>query len=176
MTEEKKNIERYENRLARLVARLEEEGKEANQRVQFAVEDCLDPDIDNKLRTQLYNGVRATATKYGYADYLPAQGERGASSVIQPTLDGAETSISNFVRAGLQEAPEVLAYLRRKKNRNGVIYYTTDSLIQWLTKSTTKRLEDDHKENVADNNLQPLLDAYAAHLEAEANTEATTEE
>lgn len=176
MTEEKSNLDRYENRLARLVAKLEEEGKEANQRVVYAVEDCLDPEIDNKLRTQLYNGVRATATKYGYGDYLPAQGERGAASVIQPTLDAANTSITAFVRAGLQEAPEVLAYLRRKKNKAGIIYYTADSLTKWLYTSTAKRLEDDHKDNAADNNLQPLLDAYAAHLDAEANMEADNEE
>lgn len=176
MTEEKSNRDRYENRLARLVAKLEEEGEEANQRVKFAVEDCLDPEIDNKLRTQMYNGVRGVATKYGYGEYLPAQGERGTASVIQPTLDAAKTAITSFVMAGLQEAPEVLAFLRRKKNKNGIIYYSPDTLVKWLNDSTAKRLEDDHKDNAADHNLQPLLDAYAAHMEAEANTEADNEE
>lgn len=184
MTEEENtNLDRYQNRLAKLLAKLETEQGDtpygdmpkAWRRTMDAVEDVLDTDIDNKLRIQMYNGCRATATKYGYKDDLPASGERGAASPIQPTIDAMVAAITLLIRAGLEQAPEVLSFLRRKKNKAGIIYYTEESLIEWLVKSTQKRLEDDHKDNTADNNLTPLLDAYQMHLEAVANSEESEE-
>lgn len=159
------NLERIENRLGRLVAQLESEGKDANQRVKDAVADCLLPDIDDKLREDLYRSCRTQATLQGYGDYLPKSGERGGTSAIQPTLDSAKNAIVAFVAGGIQASPDVLAFLFRKKNKEGLIYYTEDTLADFLYNSSNRRLEDDYKDKKWDGLLDSLMEAYRSSLE-----------
>lgn len=159
------NLERIQNRLGRLIAQLEAEGKDANQRVKFAVEDCLIPDIDDKLREDLYRSCRAQATLHGYEPYLPKSGERGGSSVIQPTLDSAKNALVAFVAGGIQASPDVLAFLFRKKNKEGLVYYTEDTLADFLFKSSNRRLDDDYKDKKWDGSLDSLMENYRSSLE-----------
>ena len=159
------NLERIQNRLGRLIAQLESEGEDANQRVKDAVADCLLPDIDDKLREDLYRSCRPQATLQGYGEYLPKSGERGGTSAIAPSLHAAKNAIVAFVSGGVEASPDVLAFLFRKKNKDGLIYYTEDSFADFLYNSTDRRLEDDYKDKKWDGSLDSLMEAYRASLE-----------
>lgn len=159
------NLERIQNRLGRLIAQLESEGEDANHRVKDAVADCLLPDIDDKLREDLYRSCRTQATLQGYGEYLPKSGERGGTSAIAPTLHAAKSAIVAFVSGGVEASPDVLAFLFRKKNKDGLIYYTEDSFADFLYNSTDRRLEDDYKDKKWDGSLDSLMEAYRASLE-----------
>ena len=158
------NLERITNRLEPLSAQLKKEGKDANQRVVMAVEDCLLTTIDDKLRASLYAACRTTATLHGYADYLPKSGQRDANNALSPAFTAIKDSITSFVVAGLTHNPDALVYLFRKKNKENIIYYTEETLVDFLYNSTTRRLEDDFKNKVWDGQLESLTTNYESHI------------
>ena len=126
------NRERIKNKLEPLMRALKEL---PNDRVMMAVEDCLDPDIDDKERNYNYGYARKTAKRFGYEEHLPKSGSRDADPVLVEAITYITSTFTTFVKAGLETCPELLTIMRPKKNGKGIILYTEESLIKTLAAS-----------------------------------------
>jgi len=147
------NLDRITNRLSALVVALEEN---PHPRVQMAVEDCLDPDIDDKDRTYAYGYARKMATRFGYEDYLPKSGSRQPDPVLAPAIAYINKTFTTFVQAGLKACPDILEIMRPKKNKAGIINYTQDTLITTLTASCEKWHTDAYKNKLWDGQVDTM--------------------
>jgi len=108
------NLERINNKLSALIVALEEK---PNNRVQDAVDDCLEPAISDKDRTYNYTYCRKQANRFGYGEYLPKSGSRDADPVLAAAIAYIAKTFTTFVTAGLEACPDVLDILRPKKNK-----------------------------------------------------------
>ena len=129
------NLQRIENKLSALIVALEET---PNNRVQDAVDDCLDPDISDKDRTYNYTYCRKQANRFGYGAYLSKSGSRDADPALADATAYIEKTFTTFIQAGLSSCPDILDIMRPKKNKKGILKYTEESLIKTLVSSCVK--------------------------------------
>lgn len=147
------NIERIRNKLAPLMLELE---SNPHPRVQMAVDDCFDEDLDDKERDYAYGYVRKTATRFGYAPFLPKSGSREADPKLVSAVAHINKSFTTFVTAGLKACPELLEIMRPKKNNKNIITYTQDTLIKTLASSCELWHTNQYKNNNWDGEVESM--------------------
>lgn len=162
------NLERINNKLSALIVALEEK---PNNRVQDAVDDCLEPAISDKDRTYNYTYCRKQANRFGYGEYLPKSGSRDADPALAAATAHIEKTFTTFITAGLEACPDVLDIYRPKKNKSGILRYTQETLIKTLVSSCVKWHTDAYKNKQFDGSVGQM-----ATIGIDANEEADSEE
>lgn len=162
------NLERITNKLSALIVALEET---PNNRVQDAVDDCLDPDISDKDRTYNYTYCRKQANRFGYGAYLTKSGSRDADPALADATAYIEKTLTTFVQAGIGACPDVLDIMRPKKNKKGILRYTEESLIKTLVSSCVKWHTEAYKNKQWSGSTDELSSIGTTETSMEADSE-----
>tara|TARA_R110000822_G_scaffold46818_14_gene124576 strand:+ start:2772 stop:3272 length:501 start_codon:yes stop_codon:yes gene_type:complete len=160
------NKERIANKLAPLMLALE---NTPHDRVQMAVDDCLADELDDKERDYAYGYARKSATRFGYGEYLPKSGSREVDPNLVTSIAYINKQFTTFVTAGLEACPELLLIMRPKKNKQGVITYTQETLIKTLASSCELWHTNQYKNKNWDGQVETMVSI--AGPTSEANSE-----
>jgi hypothetical protein len=150
------NIERIENRLSRLIVYLADN---PNQRMTYAVEDCLNPDISDELRQAAYTALRTQAKIQGLIEYLPTSGQRALDPALVEAFAHIDEQVANFVEAGFNASNDTVNIIMRpKKNKDGRTHYNQQTLTETIIASAKRWYREAYKNQMWNGNISTMND------------------
>ena len=134
-----KTLDKNTKKLSRLKAQLLD-SPDANPSVQTRLLNCIEDATDEtqkeKALGQYYTYARSQATRFGYAEYLT----QGTLPTENPVLEEAfrliETHVALVVPSNADHP--IYTVLRRKKNSEGIIRYTPQTLRRYLANQSKR--------------------------------------
>jgi hypothetical protein len=152
----KMNIERIQSRLSRLITYLE---SNENQRMTYAVEDCLMPDISDELRQAAYTALRTQAKIQGLIEYLPTSGQRALDPALVEAFAHIDEQVANFVEAGFNASNDTVNIIMRpKKNKQGHTHYNQQTLTETIVASAKRWYREAYKNQMWSGNISTMND------------------
>ena len=140
------NLKRIQNRLSGIISVLETEGDTSdNERMRWAVTDCLLTDISDKDRLKFYGTARLRGELDGYIEHFPPAGSRDSNPQLVEAFEQLAQDINAFVVAGLKKCPNALIMQRPKGNKANIINYTQESLINTMINSGERWYTEQYK-------------------------------
>lgn len=135
MTKAEENAKKLERLSTHLADNPNPDAKIQNRLIN-AIEDAVDTDATDKELTMYYTYARKQAKRFGYGNYL----SQGSIPTVPDELVNAWNFIDASVGAMVPEDPihPIYEVLRRKKNKEGIIAYTPETLRKTLS-SQSKR-------------------------------------
>jgi hypothetical protein len=152
----KMNLERIQSRLSRLITYLESND---NQRMTFAVEDCLMPDISDELRQAAYTALRTQAKIQGLIEYLPTSGQREVDPALVVAFAHIDEQVANFVEAGFNASNDAVNFIQRpKKNKQGHTHYNQQTLTETINSSAKRWYREAYKNQLWNGDVATMND------------------
>ena len=150
------NIERIQSRLSRLITYLESND---NQRMTYAVEDCLMPDIRDELRQAAYTALRTQAKIQGLIEYLPTSGQRALDPALVESFAYIDEQVANFVEAGFNASNDTVNIIMRpKKNKQGHTHYNQQTLTETIVASARRWYREAYKNQMWSGDISTMND------------------
>jgi len=152
----KMNLERIQSRLSRLITYLESND---NQRMTYAVEDCLMPDISDELRQAAYTALRTQAKIQGLIEYLPTSGQRALDPALVVAFAHIDEQVANFVEAGFNASNDAVNFIQRpKKNKQGHTHYNQQTLTETIIASAKRWYREAYKNQLWNGDVATMND------------------
>ena len=147
MNKAQENAKKLERLSAHLAGNPNPDTKIQNRLIN-AIEDAVDTEASDKELTMYYTYARKQAKRFGYGHYL----SQGSIPTVPEELVDAYQYIDTCIAMMVPEDPlnPIYNVMRRKKNKEGVVAYTPETLREMLSNQCKRWHSEAFKEGTWD--------------------------